>query len=241
MLNPEYRPTETYAPAAPVVPTAPPPVAPGAITTGAEPGPAPRRIGVREALLGVLGLFAILGLVLGVLGFAAAFAADRAVELAVDNEGNGIRDDVELGLAAVPILIVALVPLLAAPVLALGCGSWAGHASRDARVGAIGGSVGSLVGAVAMVLLAGAGFALGAGAAGLNLADFPMPGGLDFSPAWESTLGYVFSAGGLLWLLANALSGGLSGGLLGSLADRWSGAYSASRPGYDRRRVQPRY
>lgn len=177
------------------------------------------RIGLREAVVGILGLFVILGIVLAILGFAAAIGLDQAADEAADNDGAD-ADDVVAGFAALPAVLVSLLPFLAAPVLALGCGAWAGHATRSARLGAIAGGIGGFLGPLLTLLLTGMGFALGAGAAGLDLGDVNLPG-IGVSPAWADTLPYAFSGAGLLWMLANALSGALSGGLVGALLDRW--------------------
>lgn len=193
----------------------------------------PFRFGLREGVLGILALFAILGLVLGVLGFAAAFALDRAAEQAAD--GGTTAEDVAAGAAALPAILVSLLPFLAAPVLALGCGAWAGHASRDARMGAIAGAVGGFLGPILTLLITGIGFALGAGAASLNLADVEMPGGFGLAPGWGSTIPYLFTGAGLLWLLSNALSGGLSGGVVGALLDRRAWERAERRRSYSRR------
>lgn len=180
----------------------------------------PFRFGLREGLLGILALFAILGVVLGVLGFAAAFALDRATEA---TDGGTAIEDAAAGAAALPAILVGLLPFLAAPVLALGCGAWAGHASRNARIGWVSGAIGGFLGPILTLLILGIGFALGAGAANLNIADIDMPGGLGLAPGWGTTIPYLFTGAGLLWLVANALSGGLSGGVVGGLLDRrWS-------------------
>lgn len=189
----------------------------------------PFRFSLREGILGILALFAILGLVLGVLGFAAAFALDRAAE-AVD--GGGATTDDEnalLGAAALPALLVSVLPFLAAPVLALGCGAWAGHASRSSRIGALAGAIGGFLGPILTILITGMGFALGAGAANLNLGNVAAPGGFGIAPGWGNTVPYLFTGAGLLWILANTLAGGLSGGVVGALLDRRPSARSERR------------
>lgn len=195
----------------------------------------PFRFGLREGLLGILALFAILGLVLGVLGFAAAFALDRAAEEATDADGGTTADDAAAGAAALPAILVSLLPFLAAPVLALGCGAWAGHASRNGRIGAIAGAAGGFLGPILTLLITGIGFALGAGAANLNMADIDVPGGFGLAPGWGTTIPYLFTGAGLLWLLANALSGGLSGGVVGALLDRRWTERVERRRAYSRR------
>lgn len=175
----------------------------------------PFRFGLRDGILGTIGLFTILGVVLGILGFAAAFALDEARDDAAAN------NDAEAAATALPAFLVSVLPFMAAPVLALGLGSWAGHASRDAGIGAMAGAIGSFVGPILMLLLTGVGFALGAGAANLDLSSLPSPV-VGVGPGWGTTIPYLFTGGGLLWLLANTLAGGLSGGLLGGiLSGRW--------------------
>jgi len=186
----------------------------------------PYRFSLREGILGILAIFAILGLVLGVLGFAAAFALDRVAD---PNAESALA-----GPGGISILLVALLPFLAAPVLALGCGAWAGHASRSATIGGLAGAVGGLVGPILTLLLTGTGFALGAGAASLDLGNVIAPGGLGIAPGWNATFPFLFTGAGLLWLLGNTLAGGLTGGVVGALLDgRWA-------PRADRRRVERR-
>lgn len=185
------------------------------------------RFGLRDALLGIVGIFTVLGIVLGVLGFAAAFALDRA-----DDPG---LTDVQRAANALPAFLVSVLPFLAAPVLALGLGAWAGHASRNSGIGSIAGAIGCFVGPLVMLLVMGVGFALGAGAASLNLAAVEAPA-FGISPGWGSTIPYVFTGVGLLWLLGNTLAGGLSGGLIGGILDgRWSTRHRVERRRYARR------
>lgn len=196
-------------------------------------------IGLREGTLGAVGLFAIFGLALGLLAFGAAFGLDRAAEEAQQNDGTA--DDPSAIAAGLPAVLVSLLPLLAAIPLALGAGSWAGHGSRSGRVGAIAGAVGGFVGPILALLLTGIGFALGAGATGLNLEGVQMPGNLGFSPTWNDTLPYLFSGAGLLYLLSTTLAGALSGGLIGGLMDRWLDRRAEMRyQRYDRRPMAPR-
>lgn len=186
------------------------------ITRDVEAGPF--RFGLREGLIGTIGMFAILGLVLGILGFAAAFALDGALDATRD--GNPANDDAEAAAAALPAFLVTVLPFLAAPVLALGLGSWAGHASRRAGIGSIAGAIGCFVGPIVMLLIMGVGFALGAGAANLDLSNANIPGGVGVSPGWAGTMPYLFTGAGLLWLLATTLSGAFAGGLVGGLLER---------------------
>lgn len=213
---PPYDPTEDPV-RDPAYVNAPPPPRYGArereVTREVTAGP--YRFGLRDALLGIIGLFAVLGIVLGVLGFAAAFALDEARDqAAVDN-------DAEAATAALPAFLVSVLPFLAAPVLALGLGSWAGHASRRAGLGSIAGAIGSFLGPILMLLIMGIGFALGAGAANLDLSAIGAPP-FGLAPGWGSTIPYLFTGAGLLWLIANTLAGGLAGGIVGGILEhRW--------------------
>ena len=185
------------------------------------------RFGLREAILGILGLFAVLGLVLGVLGFASAFALDEVTN-------NNGANNAEAAAAALPAFLVSVLPFLAAPVLAIGLGSWAGHAARQAGIGSIAGAIGCFLGPILMLLIMGVGFALGAGAANLDLSNVAAPGGVGIAPGWASTIPYLFTGAGLLWLVATTLAGALSGGLVGGLLERRWGAVSRERR-HDRR------
>lgn len=193
----------------------------------------PFRFGLKEGILGIVALFAVLGLVLGILGFAAAFALDDLGNVADD--GLTAEEAALLGTAALPAILVSLLPFMAAPVLALGCGAWAGHAAREARIGALAGAAGGFLGPIVMLLITGIGFALGAGAANLNLDAVVVPYGI--SPGWANTIPYLFTGAGLLWLVANTVAGGLSGGVVGALLDRHWGA---SRTDARRRRAYER-
>lgn len=182
----------------------------------------PFRFGFRDGLLGIVGIFAALGIVLGILGFAAAFALDNAAAELNDGDGGNTADDAAARASLLPAVLVSMLPFMAAPVLAVGVGAWAGHASRNASIGAITGGVGSFVGPIAMLLLTGVGFALGAGAAGLDLSNISIVDGWGLAPGWASTIPYLFTGAGLLWLFANALGGALTGGIVGGIIEhRW--------------------
>lgn len=189
-------------------------------------------ISTGTAILGGVGFFAILGLALAIMGFAAAFAVGEAADDgAVENAADAI--------AGVPALLVALLPFMAAPVLALGAGAWAGHATRDWRAGGIAGALAGLLGPIVMLILVGIGFALGAGAATLNLEAVRMPFDIGFTPGWGDTLPFLASGGGLLWLLSTLLAGGLTGAMTGMLVERYTTSRAdrnvrARRPARDR-------
>lgn len=203
----------TYAPAAPAYGVAPPPHAPPAAPYAARvPDREPGLAGLKETTLGSLGLFAILGLALSILAFVAAFA------LAEQAEGG--LTEAEAVAATIPVVVVGLLPLLAAPLLALAGGSWSGHVTRDARTGALAGAIAGFVGPILMMLVVGIGFALGAGAANLDLSGVRVAG---LAPGWGTTMPAIFSGSGLLYLLACALAGTLGGGLVGGVLEgRWT-------------------
>lgn len=186
----------------------------------------PYRFGVREGVLGILGIFTVLGIVLGILGFAAAFALDNAAVELNDGDGGNTADDAAARASLLPAVLVSLLPFMAAPVLAIGCGAWAGHASRNASMGAIAGGFGAFVGPIVMLLITGVGFALGAGATNLNLAALDFVTGVNgwgIAPGWASTIPYLFTGAGLLWLVANTIGGALTGGVVGGILDhRWT-------------------
>lgn len=241
-------PPTTYPPPAPPTPYAapryePPPHGPErpfgqdfreGVTREVTAGP--YRFGLREGVLGTLGIFAILGVVLGVLGFAAAFALDNAAIELNDADGANTADDVAASAALLPAILVSLLPFMAAPVLAIGCGAWAGHASRDGTLGAVAGGIGGLLGPILTLLLTGVGFALGAGAANLDLSQVGNIPGFGLAPGWGNTIPYLFTGAGLLWLMANTIGGALTGGLLGSILDR-HGAARETRRERDARRT----
>ena len=215
----------------PAYANAPPaPYAPRGPDVTREVTAGPFRFSLREAVLGTLGLFAILGLVLGVLAFAAAFALDNAVD------ANSNAANAENAAAALPAFLVSVLPFMAAPVLALGLGSWVGHSSRRAGLGAIGGAIGCFLGPILMLLIMGIGFALGAGAANLDLSNVRAPGDVGVAPGWASTIPYLFTGAGILWLLATTLAGALSGALVGGLLEhRWTQRHDARQPRAARR------
>lgn len=168
-------------------------------------------IGAGTAFGGVVGMFAILGLGLGILAFAAAFGVGD-VTPATDAEDLQ-PDEAASGLTA---LLVGTLPVLAAPILALGTGAWAGHASRNSVQGLVGGGFGGVVGAIVLLAIVGIGFALGAAAAGVDAARF------DFavSPALADTFRNLLSLAGLLYLLSVFVIGGLAGALIGAIMPR---------------------
>lgn len=188
--------------------------------------PTPRTpVDLREAALGNLGLWVALGAALLVLGFAAGIALDQVP----DGQNDGTPNDVVDALPGIPVLLVALLPFVAAPVLAMGTGAWSGHATRNGRIGAITGALGGLVGPIVLVLLAALGLSFGAGAAGVDLDLALMPYGLGSVAAWRGALPYLLTGTGLLVLLASLVSGALAGGIVGSLLDGRTRAWGRPR------------
>lgn len=186
--------------------TAPAAYRPGTLSTPPTPYDG---VDLKDAVLGNLGMWLALGLSLLVLGFAAGVALDP-----VDP-----GDPPHTALYGVPALLVALLPFLASPVLALGTGAWSGHATRSGRLGAIAGATGGLIGPIILVLFAAIGLSLGAGAADVNLDAAQMPYGLGAVGDWNDALAYLLTGAGLLVLLASAVSGATAGGIVGSLLD----------------------
>lgn len=181
-------------------------------TLAAAPSPADG-VDLKEAVLGNLGLWTALGLSLLILGFAAGIALDTA------DDGGAPSN----ALAGIPALLVALLPFVAAPVLALGTGAWSGHATRSPRLGAVGGALGGLLGPIILVLLAGLGLAFGAGAAGVDLDAARMPYNLGNVGDWRDALGYLVSGAGILVLLASVVSGAVAGWVVGAMLEgRWA-------------------
>jgi len=157
--------------------------------------------------LAVMGLYAALGVGAALL----AFAAGRALD------GINFNDPLAADLAGAS-LLVGLLPLVAAPILAAVGGWLAGRASRDAGDGAIAGVLGTLVGLLALLLLVGVGYALGAASANVDLARVPWPTGFYLRPGWDNTLRWLGTGAGVLYLVANLVTGALAGAFGGWLA-----------------------
>lgn len=173
----------------------------------------PTNWGVSDALdwiragLGVLGLFVALGVAVAILAFSAAYAL----------KGVNLADPTQAGPALSGATLVALLPLVAGPVLATMGGFWAGTRTRDGGQGALGGGVGALLGVLALAILSAIGFAIGANAANVNLANVVWPTGLYLRPGWTTSLGYFGTSAGLLYLVACVLAAGIAGAIAGSL------------------------
>jgi hypothetical protein len=132
-------------------------------------------------------------------------------------------------------LLVGVLPLVAGPILAAIGGLWAGTRTRDGGEGALGGALGTLVGILTLALLTALGFALGANAANLNLANVAWPSGLYLRPGWTTTLGYFGTSAGVLYLVASLLASGIAGAIAGSLASPMRAErYVATRRTYGR-------
>jgi hypothetical protein len=179
--------------------------------------------------LGVLGLFASLGVGLLILAFSAAYAL-KGVNLNDPNQAN----------AAAAAYLVGLLPLVAAPILAAIGGLWAGTRTRDAGDGALAGALGAALGVLLLGLLTALGFSLGASAANVDLSRIAWPAGFWLRPGWQATLADIGTRGGLLYLVASTLVGGLAGAITGALTRRHAwGAYSPRNApsGYPRYRM----
>lgn len=187
-------------------------------------------LGVSDALdwlraaLGVLGLFVALAVAVALLAFSAAYAL-KGVNLADPNQSAV--------LAAAS--LVALLPLVAGPILASMGGFWAGTRTRDGGQGALGGALGTFFGVLALAILTAIGFAIGANAAAVNLANVAWPAGFYLRPGWATTLGYFGTSAGILYMVACLLAAGIAGAIAGSLYAPM-GAREARGPSYATRR-----
>ena len=178
--------------------------------------------------LGVLGLFASLGVGLLSFAFSAAYGL-KDVNLNDPNQAN---------VAATSYLVGAL-PLVAAPILAAIGGLWAGTRTREGMGGMAAGALGSVLGVLLLGLLVALGFGLGASAASVDLSRIAWPTGFWLHPGWRATLADVGTRAGLLYLVVCAIVGGLSGVFAGALTQRYAWATGAPRyaPGHSRYRM----
>jgi hypothetical protein len=159
-----------------------------------------------RAALGVLGLFVAIGVGVALLAFSSIYAL----------KGVNLSDPAQSGVVAAAAL-VGLLPLVAGPILSALGGFWAGTRTRAGGQGALGGGLGALVGVLALAILTAIGVAVGAGAAGLDLAHVAWPIGLYVRPGWTTTLGYFGTAAGLVYLVACILAAGVAGAISGAL------------------------
>lgn len=167
-----------------------------------------------RAGLGVFGLFVALGVASLVLAFAAT-AALKGVNLNDPNQSAAVAG---AGL-------VALLPLIAGPILAAVGGFWAGTRTRDGGEGALGAGLGTLLGLLALGILTAIGYGIGANASGFDLARVNWPAGLYWRPGWTSALGYFGTGAGLVYLVACLLAAGLAAAIAGLLFTRGSEVY----------------
>lgn len=174
---------------------------------------------------GPVALYAALAIPLALISFIAPFALVGA--------GDGEPTTADAARAA-PVLLAGLLPLVAAPILAVMAGLWAAWATRDAGDSAVGGAVGSLVGTVLLFLLAGIGFGLGAALAGADAADLDGAGVTRLGVA--GSLGYILSGAGVLYLLFVTLVGGLAGAAMAVVGRKvewpWTRRESVPERGY---------
>jgi hypothetical protein len=162
-----------------------------------------------RAGLGVLGLFVALGVAVAILAYSAAYAL----------KGVNLDDPAQAALVGAAGL-VALLPLVGAPVLATLGGFWAGTRTRNGGEGALAGAVGTLVGLLALAILTALGYAIGANAASVDLARVHWPAGLYWRPGWQSTLGYYGTSAGILFLVACILAAAIAAAVAGALYPR---------------------
>ncbi|MEA3198626.1 MAG: hypothetical protein QOE90_54 [Thermoplasmata archaeon] len=162
-----------------------------------------------RAGLGVFGLFVALGVAVAILAYSAAFAL-KSVNL------NDPAQAALVGAAG----LVALLPLVGAPLLATLGGFWAGTRTRNAGEGALGGALGTLFGLFALAILTAIGYAIGANAAGVDLARVNWPVGLYWRPGWGSTVGYFGTSAGILFLVACVLASAIAAAVAGALYAR---------------------
>lgn len=178
--------------------------------------------------LAMLGLFAALGIGLAIL----AFAAGRALD------GLNFNDPLAFDLAGAS-LLVGILPLVAVPVLAAVGGWLAGRDANDAGDGAIAGVLGTLVGMLVLTLLVGVGYALGAASVNVDLARVAWPAGFYLRPGWDNTLRWLGTSAGVLYFLANLVTGALAGAFGGYL-HRGYGARRVETERFVRRERMPR-
>jgi hypothetical protein len=189
--------------------------------------PRPTNWGTSDALdwvragLGVVGLFVALAVAVAILAFSSAYAL-KNVNLADPNQSAV--------LAAAS--LVGLLPLVAGPILASMGGFWAGTRTRDGSQGALGGALGAFFGVLALAILTAIGFAIGANAAGVDLANVAWPAGLYLRPGWTTTVGYFGTVAGIVYMVACLLAAGIAGSIAGALYTPYE-----TREGYAPRRA----
>lgn len=164
-----------------------------------------------RSTLGVLGVYASLGVGLLILAFAAANGL-KNVDLNDPNQAN----------VAATAYLVGVLPLVGAPLLAAVGGMWAGTRTRLAGPGALAGALGAVLGVLVLGLLVAMGFSLGAQSAGVDLSKVAWPTGFYLRPGWRTTLADVGTTAGFLFLVASAIIGGLAGATTGALTDQYA-------------------
>lgn len=157
-----------------------------------------------RATTGALGLFVSLGVGIALLAFVAAWGLQGLTQVE--------------GAALVPIFVVATVPLIAAPILSVLAGSWAGTRVKQGGQGALAGAGGAFIGTILMFVIVALGSYLGILAAGVDLAALTFPEGMAVSPQATEMIGFLASAAGIMYLIANAVVGAVAGSIAGALA-----------------------
>lgn len=163
-------------------------------------------MGAGRATLGGIGLFTSLGIGLMFLGFLAAFGLRGVTTVQADDMVSGVT-----------VLLVGLFPFFAAPILSLLAGAWCGTRTGGGGTGALAGAGSALLGTIVMFLLVAIGFVLGAAAAGVDTAAVQFPENVAVPPGIASTLGYLASVSGVVYLLANIIIGAVAGSIAGAL------------------------
>jgi hypothetical protein len=176
-----------------------------------------------RSMLGVLGIFVALGVAAGLLAFSAVNS--------LKNVNLNDPDNSPLLAAAG---LVALLPLVAGPILATLGGLWSGTRTRHGGEGALAGALGALVGVIVLGMLTALGYAMGANAANLDLARVAWPNGFYLRPGWNSSLGYLGTSAGVLYTLACALAAAIAGAVAGSLAHPFTRERATTRRTVDR-------
>lgn len=179
-------------------------------------------IGTGRATGGVIGIFAALGLGLALLAFVSAYALPQETD----------ANDAASAAGAIGSVLTGVLPFVAVPLVALLAGVWAGQATRSGGQGALAGALGTLIGTVLLFVLVGIGFALGAAAAGIDMADLNAAGdnvNVGVPAGLTNTLQYLATVAGLTYLIANILTSALAAAIIGALLPQARGHVADDR------------
>lgn len=166
--------------------------------------------GAGGATLGAVGIYLSLGVGLAILAFSAAAFIDQTP-----------ADDAESAAGGALSSAIALMPFVAAPILAVVAGVWAGLSTGSGARGALAGAVGSVVGVIVMMVLVAVGLGLGAAVGGAGDANVNVDEGTEANVNdLRATLGTFATVNGLAFLLAHAIIGGIAGAILGAIMPR---------------------